>query len=90
MPDSSLADQPVDYRGCVNPLTEALVLGVIFRERDGYPRARLEKDLDDLNPEWVAESLASLHDICLIEERDGTVYRSGQLARLVALDAITF
>jgi|HubBroStandDraft_6_1064221.scaffolds.fasta_scaffold933315_2 hypothetical protein len=75
--------------GCVNPYTEALVVQQVFREARGYPRARLERDLDDLDPVWVAESIASLEQAGVVVVVKRTrIHRSRVLRRLAELDLI--
>jgi hypothetical protein len=85
------SNRAAGYRpGCVNPYTEALVLLAVFREAAGYPRARLDRDLADLDPVWVSESVDSLQEAGVIVIDRATLYPSAQLTRLTALDVICF
>ncbi len=91
MQDDSGQDHPRGYpEGCVNPFTEALILLQVFREgQHGYPRARLDADLDDLDPSWVSESIDSLQKAGVIVVEQARIWPSAQLRRLVALDAVS-
>jgi hypothetical protein len=46
--------------GTLNPYTESLVVHQVLGHKRGYPLTRLRADLDDINPEWIEESIASL------------------------------
>lgn len=77
--------------GCVNPYTEALVVLQIFREAVlGYPRTRLDADLDDLDPAWVSESIESLQHAGVVVVKRAAIHPSEPLRRLTALDVIAF
>ncbi len=91
MPDNAEQHHFAGYpRDCVNPYTEALVLLQVFGEPDGCPRAQLAADLDDLDPTWVSDSIASLEKVGVVVVKDARLYPSEQLSRLVALSVICF
>ncbi len=76
--------------GCVNPFTEALVVQQVSDAARGYPLTRLEADLDDLDPAWVAESIASLEEAGVVVVKRTRIHSSGALRRLAALELIGF
>ncbi|MHB8240830.1 MAG: hypothetical protein ACYDHN_02460 [Solirubrobacteraceae bacterium] len=69
--------------GCVNPRTEHLVVMCLLGQKRGITLRRLRKELDDLSPDWIEESIESL-------ERAGVVFVNGTPAmqRLDDLDSI--
>jgi hypothetical protein len=77
-----------DENGCVNPYTEALVVQQVFSEARGYPLARLYEDLDDLDPMWVKESIASLQAAGVVVVKRTRIHRSVALRRLAELDMV--
>jgi len=82
MPASGFPD------GCVNPLTESLIVSHVFRAENGYQREKLNRELSDLSPAWVTESIASLERAGVIRVDRGKLYPTDQLRRLAALDMI--
>jgi hypothetical protein len=74
--------------GCVNPRTEALVVQQVYDQPNGYLRAQLDADLDDLDPEWVEESIASLQEAGVVLVKRTLIHPSAALRRIGALEMI--
>jgi hypothetical protein len=80
----------MDEDTCLHPRTESLVVLQVFREAAlGYPRARLEADLDDLDPGWVAESIESLAHAGVVVVKRRAIHPTEPLRRLTALGMIS-
>jgi hypothetical protein len=61
----------------------------VFREAAlGRSQARLEAELDDLDPSWVSESIESLEHAGVIVVKRRAIYPSGPLRRLAALEMV--
>ena len=82
------------HGGCVDYRTESLVILQVHDQPGGCPRPTLEADLDDLDPDSVADSIDSLERTGLIlitlNHKREVLYPSAQLSRLVALHLIAF
>jgi hypothetical protein len=90
MPDEQDDDPEYTYPGgCINPYTEALVVQQVLGHLRGYPLSRLRRDLDDLDPEWLEDSIESLKEAGVVLLKRTRIHMSPPVRRLDALDMIT-
>ena len=83
------ADSEDEYPGgCVNPFTEGLVVQQLLGRKRGMLPARLRKDLDDLSPEWVDESVASLEKVGVVITKRTRIHPTAAMQRLDDLNMI--
>jgi hypothetical protein len=68
--------------GARNPFTERLVVHRVLGRKRGYPIARLRADLDDINPEWIEESIASLERAGVVVVKRTIIHPSAALQRI--------
>ena len=83
------AEEPEFRGGMVNPFTEGLVIQQVLGHERGYPRKRLEADLDDLDPEWIEESIESLEAVGVVVLKRTRLHMSPALRRLDDLHMVT-
>jgi hypothetical protein len=91
MPDESKqgADEQDDYPGgCINPRTEALIVTCLLGEKRGVTLKRLRRELDDLEPGWVDESIESLERAGVVFVSDTRLHGTPAMQRLDDLDLI--
>lgn len=92
MPDESKQDDEPEYSypgTCINPSTESLVVQQLLGRERGYPLKRLQRDLDDLPPEWVEESIESLEKVGVVVLRDTRLHMTEATQRLDDLAMIS-
>jgi hypothetical protein len=75
--------------GCVNPRTEHLVVTCLLGEKRGITLKRLRRELDDLDPAWIDESIESLERAGVVFVSDTTIHGTPAVQRLDDLDAIS-
>lgn len=85
MPDQSESSYP---GGCINPRTEALIVTCLLGEQHGITLKHLNKELDDLKPGWVDESIESLERAGVVFVSDTRLHGTPAMQRLDALDLI--
>jgi DNA-binding HxlR family transcriptional regulator len=74
--------------GALNPYTESLVVHQVLGHKRGYPLTRLRADLDDINPEWIEESIASLERAGVVAVKRTRIHPSVVLQRVDDLDMV--
>jgi hypothetical protein len=74
--------------GCVNPRTEALIVTCLLGEKRGITLKRLNKELDDLEPGWVDESIESLERAGVVFVSETRLHGTPAMQRLDDLDLI--
>jgi hypothetical protein len=74
--------------GCVNPFTEGLIVVQLLGQTRGYPLTRLRAELDDLAPDWIDESIASLERAGVVTLKRTRLHMTAATRRLDALDLI--
>jgi coproporphyrinogen III oxidase-like Fe-S oxidoreductase len=82
-------DEPEFSGGMVNPFTEGLVIQQVLGRERGYPLKRLEADLDDLEPEWVEESIESLETAGVVALKRTRLHMTPALRRLSDLNMVS-
>jgi hypothetical protein len=90
MQDESKHDED-EYRfpgGCVNPYAESLVIHRVLGHEDGYPLKQVRRDLDDLPPDWIEDSIKSLEKAGVVVVKDTQLHMTEPLKRLDDLDMI--
>ena len=75
--------------GMVNPFTEGLVVQQVLGHERGYSLSRLRADLDDLDPEWIEESIESLEKVALVAVKRTRIHMAPALRRLDALHMVS-
>ena len=75
-------------KGALNPYTESLVVQQVLGHKRGYPLTRLRADLDDINPEWIEESIASLQRSGVVVVKRTRIHPSAALQRIDDLDMV--
>ena len=75
--------------GRVNPFTEGLVVQQVLGRERGYPLARLRADLDDLDPDWIEESIESLEAVGVVVVKRTRIHMTPALRRLDELHMVT-
>ena len=89
MPDESKQDPEYAYPGgCVNPRTEALIVTCLLGEKRGITLKRLNRELDDLEPGWVDESIESLEKAGVVFVSDTRIHGTPAMQRLDDLEMI--
>jgi hypothetical protein len=68
--------------GCVNPRTEHLVVTCLLGETRGITLKWLRKDLDDLDPGWIEESIESLEQAGVVFVSDTRIHGTPAMQRL--------
>lgn len=74
--------------GTLNPYTESLVVHQALGHTRGYPLTRLRADLDDINPEWIEESIASLERAGVVAVKRTCIHPSAALQRIDDLNMV--
>jgi hypothetical protein len=74
--------------GCINPRTESLVVTCLLDEKRGITLKRLRRDLDDLPPEWIEESIESLEQAGVVFVSDTRIHGTPATQRLDDLEMI--
>ena len=72
----------------LNPCTECLVIHQVLDHKRGYPLIRLRADLDDINPEWIEDSMASLERAGVVAVKRTRIHPSAALQRIDDLDMV--
>lgn len=80
------ASKQVD--GPINPYTENLVVLQVLGYKRGCPLSKLRAALDDIDPQWVEESIASLQGAGVVVVKRTRIHPSTALRRIDELDMV--
>jgi hypothetical protein len=72
----------------IDGYTERLVALQVLGHKRGYPRARLLRDLDDIEPQLVEQAIASLEQAGVLYVKRTRLHPSGAMQRLDDLTMI--
>jgi hypothetical protein len=90
MQDESKHDED-EYRfpeGCVNPYAESLVIQQVLGHADGYPLKQVQRNLDELPPGLIENSIKSLEKVGVVVVKDTRLHMTEPLKRLADLSMV--
>ncbi len=83
-----MRDESKQVDGPINHYTENLVALQVLRYKRGCPLSKLLATLDDIDPQWVEASVASLERAGVVVVKRTHVHASPALRRVDELDMV--